>query len=148
MLAKQCPLGFCTNGFMQTKLLSNKIFDPGFCSIKSNWINIEKAPGTNLLRQQAPLICVYWPLHNCRTIVSEISWCQINHYNIIFTVLAACPPSVGTWPLDVPGVPGGPGGPGGPRGPGKPIPGAPVGPGGPVIDAPMKIKRWYEWSVE
>ena len=41
--------------FHAKKLLRNKVFAPGFCSIESNWLNMrEQAPGANLLQEQAP----------------------------------------------------------------------------------------------
>jgi len=38
--------------FHAKRVLRNKIFAPGFCSIESNWLNMrEQAPGANLLRE-------------------------------------------------------------------------------------------------
>ena len=54
MLPEQSSL-VCSNDFMRKKLLRNKVFAPGFCSIESNWLNMrEQAPGANLLQEQAP----------------------------------------------------------------------------------------------
>ena len=41
MLLEQSSL-VCTNDFMRKKLLLNKIFAPGFCSIESNWLNMRE----------------------------------------------------------------------------------------------------------
>ena len=62
MLPEQSSL-VCTNDFMRKKLLHNKIFAPGFCSIGSNWLNMrEQAPGANLLREPvagaSSLVCI------------------------------------------------------------------------------------------